>query len=69
MTGHEVHRSEFEAPPYTKLEQKQVGNKIITTVVMDGEICEFEVNAVAHHMVKQATVPLDQRFETIVEGF
>lgn len=35
------YHSEFEAPAYTVLERKKIGNQIVTTVVIDGEISEF----------------------------
>lgn len=35
--------SEYQAPPYTILERREEGLKIITTVVMEGEVIDFEV--------------------------
>ncbi len=35
------YRSDFEAPEYTVVDVKRVGDQVIRTVVMDGEVQEF----------------------------
>ena len=36
------YESDFSAPEYTTIEKRTVGNRVITTVVLDGEVMEFE---------------------------
>ena len=60
--------SEFQAPPFTIVEQKTVGQNIVTTVILDGELATFEVNATVHALGKAAVKPLADRFYNIVQS-
>ena len=40
----QYYESEFQAPNYTIVDKRQVGLKVITTVIMDGQMIEFEAD-------------------------
>jgi dimeric dUTPase (all-alpha-NTP-PPase superfamily) len=35
--------SDYQAPPYSILERRQEGLKLITTIVLDGDVIDFEI--------------------------
>ena len=36
------YESEFQAPPYSIVDKREVGLKVITTVIIDDQLVEFE---------------------------
>ena len=55
-TPEEDYRSEFEAPPYTILSRERVGAQIITTAILDGELCEFVIDASAYDAARNSPI-------------
>ena len=63
------YESEYETPPFTIIEQRAVGRKVITTAVFAGEFAEFEADAQLRMDLKAALVPLSERFDEVIKSF
>jgi hypothetical protein len=62
MDKDEGYQNEFDAPIYTTLDRRTIGDRVITTVVIDGEVAEFEIGTDVAESIKELTNQEVQQF-------